>query len=194
MKIKFSLAVLALVLTLATVACKKKADEVSAPLDSNTGLAQTGSFIKGTIVTKTNNGVDQDWAFEQTYQDNVMYFDGTPSGNFRSSYFYNDFTGYAGDNGKYSRIQFDLDTITDTTPDNIDITVYSRKALTTGSDFYFSFYGDAGNTVITNYSYDAVNKTMSGNFAVTGTTNTDNGQEANITGSFLFTNLRQRVR
>lgn len=193
MKFKFSLALVALVLTLATVACKKKADEVSAPLDSNTGLKKTGSFIKGTVTTKDSDGNDVEFAFEHTYQDGLMDFYGNPSSTFYSAYMYNDFTGYSGTSGDYSRINFVLDTLDDDTPTNPQLSLYAKTEVSTGKLFRFETYGDAGNTVITDYTYDAANNTISGQFEVTTTTNTNNSQEATIKGSFLLTDFKQHV-
>jgi hypothetical protein len=193
MKFNFSLALLALVLTLATVACKKEADEVSAPLDSNTGLKNTGSFIKGTVTTRDSDGNDVEFAFDHTYQDGIMDFYGNPGTTFYSAYLYRDFTGYSGQNGDYSRISFDLDTLDDDTPSNPELRLNAKAELSAGKSFFFESYGDAGNTVITDYTYDAANNTLSGQFEVTATTNTGNSQEATIEGSFLITNYKQHV-
>jgi hypothetical protein len=195
MKFKFSLALVALVLTLATVACKKKADEVSAPLDPNTGLQQTGSFIKGTVTTKNSNDQDVSMTFEHTYQRGVMTYYGNPGATaYSSASMYKDFTGYSGNYADYSNIRYALDTINDPTPSNIRLNFYGRKQVKPSEDFYFEFYGDAAKTVITNYVYSAANKTMSGNFTVTASTSTNNSKAATITGSFLLTNVRQNQR
>lgn len=179
-----------MVLLAALSSCKKDKDTKPAVLDTHTGLLKNGSYIEGTVVTATSDNEPVEFSFNYQYLDAEFFYDGASGGSTTmGNYLYKDYTDYNDNYPDYARVRFSLDSLKDNTLSNINFSMYGSSNLPGNKVFYF----DVNNTaIITDYTYDSLNHVMSGKFSM-NSNNTNNGQDASITGSFRYADI-QNVR
>lgn len=158
-------------------------EETTTVLEEGSTLVKEG-FIKGTISTTRDNGLPVTFDFNHEYRDRPAIITGNAEvGNnivfTRSS----SLEGKLFVNG-YSLVGFYLDSLTDTVPQLFDFELGEETDLGNDTTFYFYMIGfENTELLLTQYDYNQEASTMSGEFFVR-TTNTNNGKEATITGSF----------
>jgi hypothetical protein len=169
--------------------CKGKKGEVgpAGPTDSNVGLSSDGSYIKGTVTTTTITGKAVSFSFNDAYSDSYNYYGGDANYTDQTLYKNLESGWFLGSNQAYLKVY--LDSISDLVPTSPYIEINATHTIT--ADSTFAFYIN-GTPTITNYTYSAATRTISGNYTITNS-NTNNGNSATVAGSFKLMNLKTTV-
>lgn len=160
-----------------TVFILNACEENTTPLNDGSTPIKEG-FIRGTIATTRDNGLpitigfNHEYRFGPTIMQDYVQFNRSES--FEAAWF--EFGN--------STIAFYLDSLTDPVPDPVLFILNETLELDNDTTFLFGASNDEDTQFnITNYRYDRNASTVSGDFAVQST-NTINGKEAKIEGTF----------
>ncbi|MFL5731323.1 MAG: hypothetical protein ACJ75J_17675 [Cytophagaceae bacterium] len=152
--------------------------------DPNTGLVTNGSYIKGTIKTLQNNGVDS-----ITIPFNNMYMDTYPlytlNNGSLDAYLYKNFVGYRNDD--HTDLNIFIDSLNQPVPNIVNFMVGTETEIGTDSIYEFDVYQQS--ITLNSYSFDEVTNTASGTFSYT-TSSTNLGYNALVSGSFKLVGVR----
>jgi hypothetical protein len=184
---KLIIALLA-ILTLAGCRGKKGEPGPAGIADNTLGLSTNGSFIKGTVSTTTTSGTAVTFTFNNTAMSSDNYFGGNAAGT--GIELYKDFQGWSSGYDK-AKVTLTLDSMSDLMPSAPLLSMDATTKFSGDSVFHFSLGSQT--MVLSNYLYNASDRTMSGDFSLSSST-TGNSHAATISGSFRFTDVRAVVQ